>query len=157
MTPLRAEESIPAWVKDYPDFSLLETKDCLPLSIHSSPKVPWNFEAEEEAIFGYTFEAEEEKLKNRPDTAFYRSLRRAVADKRAECQREAEALGFSSWEAKERHDWEKRRKRLEEHFKERGHLPQPPPITEQQREVYERKQREAERESLKRRCHCRGW
>ena len=58
----------------------------------------------EESAGAWNFEAEEESLKTRPDNAFYRALRKSIADQRAECQREAEALGFPSWEAKERHD-----------------------------------------------------
>ena len=48
-----------------------------------------------------------------PDNAFRRALRKSIAYQRAESQREAEALGFPSWEAKERHAMEQSRKRLD--------------------------------------------
>ena len=144
MTLLGLEESSKASEAEGPDF-LCELP---PLSIPQSPLQEWSFEAEEE------------ELKDRPDNAFYRLLRKVTADMRAECQREAEALGFPSWEAKERHDREESRKWLEEYVKEHGHLPQPPTVTEEQRAIFERRQerqREAERELLEPRCHCLGW
>ena len=103
---------------------------------------------------------EEEELKDCPDTTFYRALRKFRADKRAECQREAEALGFPSWEAKQSHDRKERRKRCEEYVKEHGHLPRAPTVTEEQEttfELREKRQREAERKFLESRCHCLGW
>ena len=161
MTPLQVEESTWAWEEeapDYPDY-LFQPKDWRPPSIHSSPLAAWDLEAEEEALKEWTFEAEEDRLKNRPDNAFYRALRQAIADQRAECQREAEALGFPSWEAKQRHDREESRKWLKDYVKEHEHLPQPPTITEEQRTAFERRQerqREADRDLLKPPCHCLG-
>ena len=159
MTPSRVEESTEAWWGEIPDFSSAP-KDWGPPSIHSAPLEPWNcFEAEDALLNEWSFEAEEERLKSRPDDAFYRGLRQDLADRRAECQREAEALGFPSWEAMERHDREESRKRLKEYVMEHGHLPQPPTMTPEQRVIFERKQerqREAERELLKPRCHCLG-
>ena len=166
MTPLPVEESIEDWEKEAPDFSdLYKPKDWRPRSLHSSPWAEpspwaeWDFEEEEEALKKFSLEAQEEELKNCPDTTFYRALRQFNADKRAELQREAEALGFPSWDAKERHDREEDRKWLEEYVKEHGHLPRPPTMTEEQRAIFERKQerqREAERELLEHRCHCLG-
>ena len=165
MTPLQVQESTWAWEEDYPDYPdypayLSQPKDRRPPSIHSSPLAAWNLEAEEEALKEWTFEAEEDRLKNRPDNAFYRLLRKVTSDMRAKAQKEAEALGFPSWEAKERHDKEEGRKRLEEYVEEHGHLPQPPPVTEETRIAFERRQerqREAERELLEPRCNCMGW
>ena len=143
-----------------PDYHLSKPEDWRPPSIHSSPWTAWDFEAEEEAMKEWSFEAEEERLKDRPDTTFYRALRKFRADKHAECQREAETLGFPSWEAKQSHDRKERRKWLEEYVKEQGHLPRPPTMTEEQKTAFERRekrQREAEREALEPLCHCLGW
>ena len=162
MTPFQVEESIETWEEEAPDF-LSESKDPRRHSIHSSPLAAWNFkalfEAEEEAINKWSFEAEEERLKDRPDTPFYRGLRQTIADKRAECQREAEALGFPSWEAKERHARAENRKWVEEYVKEHGHLPQPPTMTEEQEAAFARRdkrQREAQRHLIEHPCRCLG-
>ena len=131
-----SEAEAPDWLCELP-----------PLSKPPSPLQEWSFQAEED------------ELKDRPDNAFYRLLRKVTADMRAEAQREAEALGFPSWEAKERHDKEEGRKWLEEYVKEHGHSPQLPTVTEEQRTAFERRQerqREAERELLEPPCHCLG-
>ena len=144
MMLLELEESTEASEADAPDW-LCELP---PLSTPSSPSQKSGFQAEED------------RLKDRPDNAFYRLLRKARADMRAEAQREAEALGFPSWEAKERHDKEEGRKWLEGYVKEHGHSPPLPTVTEETRIAFERRQerqREAERELLEPPCHCLGW
>ena len=141
---LGLEESTKASETEGPDW----LSELSPLSTPSSPLQDWSFQEEED------------RLKDRPDNAFYRALRQVTADIRAECEREAEALGFSSWEAKERHDREEGRKWVEGYVQEHGHLPQPPKVTEEQRAIFERRQerqREAERELLEPRCQCLGW
>lgn len=135
---------------DYPDYlsELPPFPKSSPLSRPLSPPPKWSFQAEED------------RLKACPDNAFYRILRQVAADIRAECQREAEALGFSSWEAKESHEKEEGRKWLEEYVEKHGHLPQPPTVNEKQRAIFERRQKihlEAERELLEHPCHCPGW
>lgn len=65
----------------------------------------------------------EEELEQRPDNDFYRLLRKVEAEKSAKLKRKAEDLGFASWEEKESHDREKKRKRLEDYVREHGHPP----------------------------------
>ena len=141
---LGLEESTKASEAEYPDY----LAELPPLSRPPSP------------LQESSFEAEDDYLKDRPDNAFYRILREVHADMRAERQREAEALGFPSWEAKESYDKEQGRKWLEEYVKEHGHLPGPPTRNKEQTAIFERRQerhREAERELLEPRCHCLGW
>ena len=158
MTPFQFEEGTENWEEEAPDF-LSESEDRRPPSIHPSSLAAWDFEAEEEAINKWSFEAELERLKDRPDTAFYRGLRQDIADKRAECKREAEALGFPSWEAKERHARAENRKWVKDYVKEHGHLPLPPTMTEEQEAASkrrEKKQREAARHLIEQPCRCLG-
>lgn len=95
----------------------------------------------------------EEELKQCPDDAFYRLLRKLDAEKRDKKQKEAEALGFSSWDEKERHEEEERRKWLEDYINEHGHSPPPPILTEEQMAALELQyQRSAEVERVP--CNC---
>ncbi len=74
----------------------------------------------------------EEELEQCPDNEFYRLLRKHDAQLRAEAQKKAEALGFSSWEEKERHEEEETRKWREEYVKEHGHSPSARILTEEE-------------------------
>lgn len=97
----------------------------------------------------------EEELKQRPDNEFYRALRKVEADVRATSKRAVEALGFSSWEEKGRHDREEERKWLEEYIKQHGHSPPPPILTEEQKIALEL---QCQRSSVLERepCECEG-
>ena len=127
-------------------FNLFE--DSGPPYIPSSPPREW------------IFDAEEEELKKRPDTPFYRMLRKAKADIRARCNREAQALGFPTFEAQRHHEQEERHKRLEKYKEEYGHSPPPPPMTEEQK-IWMKRQEEEEikytRPFVKLYCDCFGW
>ena len=95
----------------------------------------------------------EEDSKRYPDNEVYRLLRKFDAEKRDKKQKEAEALGFSSWDEKERHEEEERRKWLEDYITEHGHSPPPPILTEEQMAALELQyQRSAEVERVP--CNC---
>ena len=100
-----------------------------------------------------------EELEQRPDDHLWNLFRKIEAEKRAESKRKAEALGFASWEEKERHDKEERRKRLEDYIREHGHPPPPRVYTaEEEEELRLQNERSLEFERAKRGpdCDCEG-
>lgn len=96
-----------------------------------------------------------EELEQRPDDHFWNLLRKYDAENRAESRRKAEALGFASWEEKERHDREEHRKWLEDYIREHGHPPPPRVYTaEEEEELRLQNERSLELERAKRGPDC---
>lgn len=99
----------------------------------------------------------EELHKQNPDNKFYRTLYEIDAKRKAERQKELEALGFSSWEEKKRHDEEERRKWLEDYVKEHGHSPPPRIYTDKEKFDLELQNKRSLADKLALvRCDCEG-
>ena len=100
-----------------------------------------------------------EELEQRPDDHIWNLFRKIEAENRAESKRKAEALGFASWEEKERHDKEEHRKRLDDYIRDHG---RPPPsrvyTAEEEEELRLQNERSLELERAKREpdCDCEG-
>ena len=99
----------------------------------------------------------EEEMETWPDDEFHRSFRETCRKLHAASQKEVEALGFSSWKEKRRHDKEENQRWLEQYIEEHGHPPPPPTLTEEQKIA---QQLQIERSRKPDRpphiCHCSG-
>ena len=96
-----------------------------------------------------------EELEQQPDDDYWNTCRRIHAEMRAENERKLKALGFASWEEKERHDKEKHRKWLEDYIREHGHPPPPRVYTEEEEKALKLQyERSLELERAKRGPDC---